>query len=1120
MDETTTETHSGRGHDRPRSRSAPRAAAVLLALLALPTGAAAQEPGDTLDVEESQEPDLTPGLSLEPDRTVRFTTTEGTYMNVDVSPDGTTLVFDLLGDIYTVPVEGGEATRLTRGMSFDVQPVFSPDGSKIAYISDGTGSDNVWVMNADGSEPEAVTSERNEDVSTPEWAPEGDYVMARRDGDLWLYHVEGGSGVEMSSDLPGRLSGVRFSPDGRYVYFAGGGSTPQIQRLDRTTGDVVTVTGSPYGAWRPAVSPDGRWMVYGSRIDARTALRLRNLETGREEWLAYDLDRDNSERPAMLDYMPRFDFTPDGEALLLATGGTFHRIELDSKADRAIAFTAEVEQELGPFVHFQVPLTDDSVQVRNIRYANTSPDGTRLVFSALSRIWIQELPDGEPRRLAPEQDFGQFQPVFAPDGRSVAYVSWDDDEGGHLWRLPLEGDDGADAGEPERLTEHPAFYVHPVWSPDGSRIALVREDAAASRNVWSRNTGLIVWLEADGGRLSQVVSAPSDNRLSFSEDGGRIMYVSPGERSGGSRAMEFASIRLDGTDRRVLANLRASDGAVIDQVVPSPDGRWLAFSLRDDIYVAALPRTPEPPTIGASSGPGPVNRVTREGGVDVHWEAGTDRLAWSFADSYYRIDVEDALEVESAGEKEEEEEGEGEEEEEEEPAEEPEVAVEEEEAEEPAVEPERIPVDISVPRRTPEGLVALRGGTIIPMDSERTIPDGTVLIRDNRIVEVGTDVAIPDDATVIDVSGRYVMPGLIDMHAHLRPPRDVFVEERWSYMADLGYGVTSTRDVSTSNDSFAYSELVEAGLMMGPRIFTTGRAMTTSNAQINSLEDARRMLRHYKRMGAHVVKQYMQPHRRQRQWVIQAAREEGLNVTNEGGGDFRLNLTQALDGYTGLEHSLPHADIYGDVVRLLAESRMWYTPTLVVSYGGPSATGYFYEDKGLHDDPRLAHYTPHSNLDRRTRRGRWALMEEYHFPDVAAGAEAILEAGGNVAVGGHGEQQGIAVHWELWALQMGGMSNYDALRAVTSMAADGLGMAADLGTLEPGKLADIVVLDADPLDDIRNTEELRWVMKNGELFDARDLSMVWPERRPAPTIKFQDEKPPEELRLSPPSSPW
>jgi Tol biopolymer transport system component len=238
---------------------------------------------------------------------------------------------------------------------------------------------------------------------------------------------------------------------------------------------------------------------------------------------------------------------------------------------------------------------------------------------------------GQARPLA-DQQAGQFQPVFSPDGRTLAWVTWNDTVGGHIWRMPVSG------RTPQRVTRHAGFYIHPAWSPDGTRLAYIREDPAAFRNVWSRNTGRIFWIDlnampaagqnasAEPPEPNYVTSAPSDNRLTFATTNDRITYVSDvgaaagggGGEGGPSLRSTLSSVRLDGTDKRTIANVTAE----AYEIVPSPDNRFLAFIVREDLYLAALPFSAEPPSIGDRTGPGPVKRITREGGLDVHWENG------------------------------------------------------------------------------------------------------------------------------------------------------------------------------------------------------------------------------------------------------------------------------------------------------------------------------------------------------------------------------------------------------------------------------------------------------------------------------------------------------------------
>jgi hypothetical protein len=247
--------------------------------------------------------------------------------------------------------------------------------------------------------------------------------------------------------------------------------------------------------------------------------------------------------------------------------------------------------------------------------------------------------------------------------------------------------------------------------------------------------------------------------------------------------------------------------------------------------------------------------------------------------------------------------------------------------------------------------------------------------------------------------------------------------------------------------------------------------------------------------------------RKQREWMVMACKELGIMPTTEGGLDLKLDLTHALDGFAGNEHALPIVPLYKDVVEIFARSGISYTPTLLVAYGGPWAENYFYETTTVHDDTKLRRFIPHDILDQRAKRRPWFSQEEHVFPKLAAQAAKIVRAGGRVCIGGHGQLQGIQCHWEMWALQSGGLSNHEVLRSATLFGAQAIGYAQDLGSLEPGKMADLLVLNKDPLENIRNTNTIRYVMKNGELFEGDTLNQVWPTQKPLPELWWWKEDP-------------
>ncbi len=403
----------------------------------------------------------------------------------------------------------------------------------------------------------------------------------------------------------------------------------------------------------------------------------------------------------------------------------------------------------------------------------------------------------------------------------------------------------------------------------------------------------------------------------------------------------------------------------------------------------------------------------------------------------------------------------------------------------------------------------LNNARLITMRGDEIIEQGDILVADNRIAAAGPSgsLDVPEGAEVRDLSGMTILPGFVDTHAHLRPPAGVHTTQPWGYLANLAFGVTTTRDPQTGvSDVLTYADRVRSGDIVGPRVYSTGPGVF-GNYQpgegVRDLDHARDILTRYSDYyDTKTFKMYLAGNRQQRQWLVMAARELSLMPTTEAGLDFQADLTHDMDGYPGIEHNLPIYPLYGDVVRLFAETKVLNTPTLIVSFGGPMGEIYWFTRENVHGNERLARFTPHETLDSRTRRRSgaagsvaWVMDEEYVFEDHAVFLADVVAEGGLAGVGSHGQLQGLGFHWELWMVASGGMSNHDALKAATIHGANGIGLEKELGSIEPGKLADLVVMSRNPLDDLRNTLSVEQVMINGRLFNAATLDEVWPRQR-------------------------
>ena len=1011
-----------------------------------------------------------------PFKEVTITTESGTWMSVDVSPDGETLVFDMLGDIYTTPVAGGEATLVRGGPAIERHPRFSPNGEMIAFISDVSGMGDIWVSDLKSGESRQVSAEVANTLNSPAWSPDGEYIAATRHAitahafasEIALYHVDGGTGHTLV-DMPETMKSVSepvFSPDGSAVYYTEAVSMDLfpsdasqenfvVKRYDLESGKSKKLLGGWGSATTPQVSPDGKRIAFIRRVKDKTVLFVYDIESGKQTPVYDDLPRDGHVSINNYGYYPHFDWSPDNRNVVLWGKGKFLKVDTESAQAEEISFKATATHRIISVPRFDVDLDQETFKVQGIDMVTTSPDGKQVVFSALGSLWRKKLPDGEPERLTDAREF-EYDPVYSHDGQRILYVSWDDEQGGAVKAVSAEG------GEGKSIVESTAVLRQPSWSRDDKKIAYVVANPSDLLGGYRVEPG-VYWVAIDRGEPGKVADG---KRPVFSADSERILYEAANPASK-SRGALLKSVRLDGLDERTHVESQFAYNYAL-----SPNGKWLAFTQHYNIHVVPYKDIGKPLNVHQQSTEAEINSVSNSAGWAAHWSAGSNTLHWQLGDKYHSTDVNEFGDSSS----------------------------------------EAVPLGLVGTTDRPQGAIAFTNARIITMGNSGVIDRGTVVVEGNRILSVGANVAIPADAKVFDLDGKTLMPGLIDAHGHLNLFQNgINPQKHPMHYAQVAFGVTANMDPSTSDHmAIRSTELQRANRTVGPRYLATGDVLygaadSPYHAGITSLDTANSAMERKGELGFSYVKSYAQRNRWHRQQIIQAAHKHRKLVITESAFHFYENLSMLLDGSTTIEHNNTVGDYYEDVLKLMSAGDTAITPTLLVNTGEVFGENFFYQDSKPWLHPKIKSFV-HQTIGITNPivagasqspwvRGSRVLKQDDALWDIGFKKDALnmkkaSDLGVLVNSGAHGQINGIGMHWEMWAFAEGGMEPMDVLRTATINPAVTLGLDKEIGSIEVGKLADLIILDKNPLEDIRNTDSVIYTMVNGRLYDAFTMDEI------------------------------
>lgn len=1039
--------------------------------------------------------ELTEFIERAETRVISFEASEGTFLNIDVSPDGDYLAFDLLGDIYLLPISGGTAVPILTGRAWTSSPRFSSDGRSIFFVSDQEEFKNIWQVDLSSRVTTQLTDVSG-DIETINWSHNRKTLIAgvsaaKTDGiETILHNVDPFTGkLTAIEDLKpffdvNSLQRFRSSPVSTFsgasdwtghFFFSDlafdsevGRPIMRLHKFDPRTGQRIELTqNSDVSEFKPQSSPNGKFLAYIRQYnDRRTELRLLEVASGEDRLLTTLSNADDSTYYATHDSWPNYAFTPDSDTIVLWDAGQLRRISISTSESKLIPYNVNVEFETLERIVPSDPKYIEQRYAKVIRWPSVSAKEDQLTFAALGHIWIQNLGSGETRKLTGDSEFG-YMPTFSPDGTQIAYISYEQEEAGYgPARLVVANVNGV---SPIRivLVEPHRRLLLPKWSPDGKRIAIIRESSEVSEASPLIGEVEFGWINMESRKFTSVSRAPTSagyamrfhfsRYIGFDDSGERILFSHPISRT----ATELRIANLDGSEQRRLTTVRNSQ-----RIVPSPDLTHLAATgLLGQLFIVPFSENGSANEIDLSRTP--TSPISQNAVYYENWSS-ENLVTYGLANSVFEHDVRNS-------------------------------------------EATRHSIKIAIGNQNDRTSVALVGAKIVTVSGDKgageIIDDGVIVFRGSKITSVGQKafIEVPNDALLIDASNKIIIPGLIDTHYHRIGGRGDssgyrFPNTGFQDRTAIAYGVTSAWEPGGvgSDGAPATADLQAAGRILGPR--WAHSAMGSVKSPLERLlhhTDADLAVLHRKTIGASLIKEYLTPKRSQRQWLGSAARNAGVGVISHI-DNFEDMITYLSDGFTGGDHPYIPAPLYNDVKEVMAQTGYIWTPNIVITLGSIGSTRdkdrYFW---------RLIQQTRPKELEKfEALTGRSIDVVNpsvpYALHRVSRVANAVADAakqGIRIGVSAH-NMPAIGLHQEMWHLTEGGMPIADVLRATTMTNAEKIGWQHHTGSIEVGKLADFLVLDRDPLVDILNSLSIAYTVQGGRFYDAIEAENTDPIRFP------------------------